>query len=63
VSSLGVLEAMLDFTILSLAHGKMKIHPPSSQNIVWLANCYFAHDSSGFVVLLRPLHCILKELE
>jgi hypothetical protein len=32
-------------------------------HILWLANCYFAHDSSGFLVLLRHLHSILKELE
>jgi len=25
------------------------------EDLLWLANCYFAHDSSGFLVLLRPL--------
>jgi hypothetical protein len=30
---------------------------------LWLVNCYFAHDSSGLLVLLRHLYSILKELE
>jgi hypothetical protein len=56
VSSLGVLKAILDFTILSLAQ-RQNENPSAEQPEQRVAGeLLFRHDSSGFLVLLRHLH-------